>query len=160
MLSAIVPVLFFDYRPAHLHLSNMREGALDLAALPFATNSLASLSCMHVVEHVGLGRYGDPLDPKGDLTAMSELQRVVAPGGNLYFVVPVGKPKILFNAHRIYSFEQVTEFFGELELRDFALVPDDGEKAGLIQGATAEQSGKQNYGCGCFWFQRPLSKPR
>ncbi len=46
-------------------------------------------SCMHTIEHIGLGRYGDPLDAVGDQTALSELQRVVAPGGSLLIVVPV-----------------------------------------------------------------------
>jgi len=47
---------------------------------------------MNVVEHVGLGRYGEPLDPEGDIKAMRELRRVLAPGGSLLFVVPVGRP--------------------------------------------------------------------
>jgi hypothetical protein len=66
---------------------------------------------MHVVEHVGLGSYGDSLDPNGDLKAMSELKRVLSINGNLLFVVPVGKPRVMFNAHRIYSYEQIIECF-------------------------------------------------
>jgi hypothetical protein len=62
---------------------------------------------MHVVEHVGLGRYGDPVDAEGDRKAMRELGRVVAPGGNLLFVVPVGRERVAFNAHRVYAWETV-----------------------------------------------------
>jgi hypothetical protein len=36
---------------------------------------------MHVVEHIGLGRYGEPMDEQGDLKAIEELKRVLAPGG-------------------------------------------------------------------------------
>ena len=108
---------------------------------------------MHVVEHVGLGRYGDPLDPDGDLKAMAELKRVLAPGGNLLFVVPIGgAPKIMFNAHRIYSYQQVLDCFTGLELKEFALVPDNSADGGLIANATREMSDAQNYGCGCFLF--------
>ncbi|HWW74963.1 MAG TPA: DUF268 domain-containing protein, partial [Pyrinomonadaceae bacterium] len=109
-------------------------------------------SCMHVVEHVGLGRYGDPLDPEGDLKAIAELRRVLAPGGTLLFVVPIGRPKIMFNAHRIYSYRQVVDSFGGLALKEFALIPDDPAAGGLIRAATEEQADSQSYGCGCFWF--------
>lgn len=154
IVSAFVSVKFYDYRPAELRLSNLTSEATDLLALPFADKSVHSLSCMHVVEHVGLGRYGDPLDPDGDLKAISELKRVLAVGGNLLFVVPVGKPKIMFNAHRIYSYDQVISYFNEFELREFALIPEKPEDGGLIYNATKEMADKQTYGCGCFWFRR------
>ncbi|HEX6625090.1 MAG TPA: DUF268 domain-containing protein [Pyrinomonadaceae bacterium] len=159
LLSAFIPVRFYDYRPADLKLSNLTSEAADLLALPFEDDSIASLSCMHVVEHVGLGRYGDPLDPDGDLKAMAELERVLAPEGTLLFVVPVGRPKIVFNAHRIYSYEQVLEHFPGLELVEFALVPDDPRDGGLIYDATGEQVEKQTYGCGCFRFRKQRREP-
>lgn len=152
MVSAFVPVTFYDYRPAELNLSNLTSSPADLMALPFADNSIASLSCMHVVEHVGLGRYGDPLDPDGDLKAIAELMRVLAPGGTLLFVVPVGRPRIMFNAHRIYSYEQVVEYFAGLTLAEFALIPDGGE---LLRQAEPALVAQQGYGCGCFWFRKP-----
>jgi SAM-dependent methyltransferase len=136
-----------------LLLDNVRAGAADLIALPFRDASIESLSCMHVVEHVGLGRYGDPLDPDGDLKAMAELQRVLAPGGALMFVVPVGSPRVVFNAHRVYSFEGIRSVFHELQLEEFALVPDREE--GLLRHADPALVERQRYGCGCFWLRRP-----
>jgi hypothetical protein len=109
---------------------------------------------MHVIEHIGLGRYGDPLDPKGDLKAISELKRVMAIGGDLLFVVPIGQPKIMFNAHRIYSYEHVLKFFQGFRLIEFALIPDDPLDGGLIQGAHRDLVDRQRYGCGCFWFKK------
>lgn len=154
LISAFLPVKFYDYRPAGLHLSGLTCGTVNLLALPFADGSVCSLSCMHVVEHIGLGRYGDSLDPDGDLKAISELKRVLSVGGNLLFVVPVGTPKIMFNAHRIYSYEQVVSSFSELELIEFALIPDILQKGGLIEPATKELADAQRYGCGCFWFRK------
>ncbi len=151
MLSAFMPVEFYDIRPAHLTLSNLTIGKADLTKLPFANSSIQSLSCMHTVEHVGLGRYGDPLDPDGDLKAISELSRVLAPGGNLLFVVPVGKPKLVFNAHRIYGYDQILSYFSGLILREFALIPDEGA---LRYDASKELADAQSYGCGCFWFTK------
>jgi len=153
-VSAFLPVRFYDYRPANLQLSSLESGHADILALPFEDNSISSLSCLHVVEHVGLGRYGDPLDPDGDLKAISELKRVLAVDGDLLFVVPIGKPKIMFNAHRIYAFRQVLDYFEGLTLKEFALIPDDANMGGLIRNATEELADMQRYGCGCFWFKR------
>jgi SAM-dependent methyltransferase len=150
IVSAFVPVKFYDYRPADLALSGLTSERADLLRLPFDNESIFCLSCMHTIEHIGLGRYGDPLDPEGDLKAIDELKRVLAPGGNLLFVVPVGKPKIMFNAHRIYSYEQIVKYFSGMELKEFSLIP---EKAGdVIINAGAERVNQEEYGCGCFWF--------
>ena len=153
IVSAFVPVKFYDYRPADLNLSGLESGRCDLSALPFADDSVGSISCMHTVEHVGLGRYGDSIDPDGDIKAIRELKRVVARGGFLIFVVPVGgKPMIEFNAHRVYSYEQVLSYFSDFELKEFSLIPEYGEKGGIVANATKEMADKEKYGCGCFLF--------
>ena len=157
LVSAFVPIRFYDYRPAEIKMSNLTSEAADLCGLPFGDRSVASLSCMHVVEHVGLGRYGDPLDPEGDLRAMGELKRVLAEGGSLLFVVPIaGEPRIMFNAHRIYSYHQVIEAFDGLSLEQFAMVPDKPSDGGLIYGPAESLIDKQRYACGCFWFKRSV----
>jgi SAM-dependent methyltransferase len=155
IVSAFVHVKFYDYRPVQLNLSNLDTGKADLLNLPFEDNSIQSLSCMHTVEHVGLGRYGDPIDPDGDLKAIKELQRVLSPGGSLLFVVPVGRSSIEFNAQRIYSYDQIVSYFSELELQEFALIPD---KGGLIANAPKQMVVLQSYGCGCFWFKKSPKK--
>lgn len=157
ILSAFVPVRFYDYRPAELNLPNLSSEHADLIALPFEDNSILSLSCMHTVEHIGLGRYGDQIDPLGDLKAMHELRRVLAPGGSLLFVVPIGKPKLMFNAHRIYSYAQITEYFAGLELKQFSLILDDMAAGGIVTDASRELADAQSYGCGCFWFRKPIA---
>jgi SAM-dependent methyltransferase len=154
IVSAFVPVKFYDYRPADLRLNNLSSESADLMNLPFEDGSVHSLSCMHVVEHIGLGRYGDPIDPEGDLKAIAELRRVLARGGSLLFVVPVGKPRIQFNAHRIYSFEMVREYFSDLNLKEFALIPE--RQGAMMRDASAERVSQEQYGCGCFWFIKPL----
>jgi hypothetical protein len=154
-VSAFVPIDYYEYRPPEMApLSGFRTNTCDLKQLPFTSKSVTSLSCMHTAEHVGLGRYGDDLDPNGDLIAMSELQRVLAPAGNLLFVVPVGVARIQFNAHRIYSYDMVRSAFSELNLVEFMLVPDAGTD--LFFGEEAVQAvPAQLYGCGCFWLSRP-----
>lgn len=154
-LSAYTPVEFYDYRPAELTLSNLKPGHADLTNLKeFKDNSIESLSCMHTIEHVGLGRYGDEVDAEGDIKAINELKRICAIGGNILFVVPVGKERIQFNAHRIYAFETILKLFGEgFELKDFSLITDKNEFLENINVDKAKDLvEKQSYGCGCFWF--------
>ncbi len=152
--SAFVPIEFYDYRPADIQLSNLRCAAADLCQLPFADRTVESISCMHTVEHIGLGRYGDPLDANGDVRALAELQRVVAPGGALLLVVPVGSPRIQFNAHRIYDPQMIESALPELALHRWALLPDD-PSGGLVENPARDFALDQKYACGCFWFERP-----
>lgn len=157
MLSAMLPVRFYDYRPAALLLSGLSCDAADLTALPFEDDSILSLSCMHTVEHIGLGRYGDPLDYDGDLKAMKELARVLAIGGNLLFVVPVGNESVIyFNGHRVYHPDAIKSLFKQegLTLHEFVLIPEDGHDGGLVKEPHAELIAKQHYACGCFWFTK------
>ncbi|MCX2575932.1 DUF268 domain-containing protein [Pedobacter sandarakinus] len=151
ILSAFIPVDFYDFRPAKLNLTNLNSFKGDLLNLPFEDNSIESISCMHTIEHIGLGRYGDPIDPDGDLKALSELKRVCAVGGNLLLVVPVGMPKIVFNAHRIYDPSYIKDQMDGFKLKEFALVTDSNE---FVNHVSLEFAAKQSYGCGCYWFQK------
>jgi SAM-dependent methyltransferase len=151
IVSAFVPVKFYDYRPANLNLSNLESSFGDLTNIALPDDSQPSVSCMHTIEHVGLGRYGDPLDPQGDLKAIAELKRIVKPGGDMLFVTPVGTPKIEFNGQRVYSYSQIIEHFAPFKLIDFSLIPDIGS---LIENADPELIKQQNYACGCFWFKK------
>lgn len=153
IISAFVPVKFYDYRPADLWLSNLKSEHADITALPFADDSIKSLSSMHVVEHIGLGRYGDPIDVEGDQKAARELSQVLSIGGRLLFVVPVGSRSLIeFNAHRIYSYEAVLDLFPTLKIREFTLIP---EISGMpIINANPERLKNERYACGCFVFEK------
>ena len=155
--SAFVPIEFYDFRPAPIKLDGLYTGAADLTQLHFPTDSIASLSCMHVIEHVGLGRYGDPLDPDGDLKAIGELVRVVAPGGDLLVATPVGQPRVAFNAHRVYDHEAFARYFAPLELVEFTLIEEHGE-GGLVVAPPPERVRTEYYACGCFWFRKPTAR--
>jgi hypothetical protein len=153
MVSATIPTEFYDYRPAKLVLSGLSSERADLLCLPFKDNSIKSLSCMHVIEHIGLGRYGDSLDPDGDMKAARELVRVLKTNGNLLVVVPVGKPIIMFNAHRIYSYDQVIKMFSGCTLKETYLIPDS-INVNPITNPELRIYKKQSYACGCFWFTK------
>lgn len=155
MLSAFVKTEFYDYRPAEVELDNFLSERANLTQLFFETNSVHSLSCMHTVEHVGLGRYGDPVDYDGDLKAMAELARVLAPGGCLLFVTPVGiENRIFFNAHRVYTASTIADHLTSLGLKlvEFSYIPEN--SGGMVKAQPQSFVTADKYGCGCFWFTK------
>jgi len=155
LLSAVVPVIFLDYRPLRAQLEGLTCVGGSLLELPFADNSVSSLSCLHVAEHIGLGRYGDPLDPEGTKKAARELARVLANNGNLYFVLPVGKSRLCFNAHRVHATEQVRDYFYDLHLEEFCGVHDDGR---FVEKVALTEFDGSDYACGMFWFRKADSR--
>ena len=125
-------------------------------ALPFPDNSVESLSCMHVMEHVGLGRYGDTVDARGDLRAAGELSRVLKKGGQLLMVLPMNEiPRVVFNAHRLYSYKQVLEMFPSLTVREFSLVPP-GNVAIVKNAQVSDIANAMGHidSTGMFWFEK------
>jgi len=70
---------------------------------PLPNDSADVVALISTLEHVGLGRYGDPLDVHGDLRAMQEARRVLKPGGHVVVTVPYGYPTVVYNLHRIYD---------------------------------------------------------
>jgi SAM-dependent methyltransferase len=104
ILSRWVPVTMVDIRPIDVSLEGLSFMKGSILDLPFADNSIESLSSLCVVEHIGLGRYGDDLDPRGSEKAIAELKRVLRPGGNLLLSVPVDREcRVYFNAHRAFT---------------------------------------------------------
>jgi hypothetical protein len=152
LLSAVLPVTFVDYRPLQQSLPGLTNRGGDILQLPLPTGTIHSLSCLHVAEHIGLGRYGDALNPHGTQQACAELQRILAPGGMLYFALPVGKPRVCFNAHRIHAPQTILDYFGELELVEFSGVDDAGRYLDKVEPATLAPS---RYACGLFMFHKP-----
>lgn len=155
-LTSLTRVTFVDIRPLEAEVEGLDSVAGSVLALPFEDRSLESVSCLHVAEHIGLGRYGDELNPEGTRTAATELQRVLQVGGQLLFSLPVGKPRLCFNAHRIHSPEQIAAMFPELELVEFSGVDDAGTFKRHRSLAELERS---RYACGMFRFTRPAAGP-
>lgn len=151
VLSAFVPTEFADFRPLQATVSGLDCKAANITQLPYATDALESLSCLHVVEHVGLGRYGDPLDSNGSRRALSELARVVRPQGYLYLSVPVGRETVCFNAHRVFDPYTIKSELKALSFVRFSLVTDQGV---FIDDADMALAQQQEYGCGMFIFRK------
>ena len=137
--------------PARRAASRFDLEAGNILELKIADASVASLSCLHVIEHIGLGRYGDPIDPEGSRRAAAQLARILAPHGRLYVSAPVGRERICFNAHRVFAPETVVAMFAPLRLQAFALTDDSGA---FHDPAPLEAARSLDYGCGMFEFTR------
>ena len=147
VLSAYVPLLFVDYRPLRVHLEGITPIAGDITRLPFADGSVSSLSSLHVVEHIGLGRYGDPIDPSGCFSGLHELERVLARGGRLYISAPVGRERVCFNAHRVFAVQTILDALPALNVIRFSLVDDEGQ---FLDKSEFSHANNLSYGCGMF----------
>jgi Caenorhabditis protein of unknown function, DUF268 len=151
-LSAITNIVFVDIRPLDApYLRNFKSTRGSILEMPYESGAIKSLSCLHVAEHIGLGRYGDPLDPLGTKKAAAELSRCLAKSGNLYFSVPVGKPRVCFNAHRIHSPSQILSYFPDLTLVEFSVYDDDNR---FIEKTDVKLFENCKYGCGMFYFTK------
>ena len=117
LVAQFVPVTLVDIRPVEIEVAGFSFLRGSVLALPFADGSLASLSSLCVIEHIGLGRYGDSFDAHGSEKAAAELRRVLAPGGDLYVSVPVDAAcRIYFNAHRAFTRDYLLALFPGLGL--------------------------------------------
>lgn len=153
-LLAFMPVTIVDIRPLVSDIQGLtfiQDDATTLSRIK--SDSVRSLSSLHVAEHFGLGRYSDPIDPEACFRFMESLQRVLAPGGRLYFSVPVGKERVEFNAHRVFDPHRIPGCFPGLQLASFSYVGDDGS---LYQDATISLMPKSNFACGLFEFTKVM----
>lgn len=149
-----MPVTMVDIRPLKNKINglNFVQGCgEDLSNIK--TETVESLSCLHALEHFGLGRYGDPVDLNSIYKTANEFVRVLKNGGKLYFSTPVSKENtIIFNSERIFNPKFVVEeLFSELNLIEMHLVNDKNE---LIKYVSFDLMQQQKYGCGIFIFEK------
>jgi hypothetical protein len=145
-----------DIRPLTASIRNVRFIQADLMNVPPALISSAeSLSCLHALEHFGLGRYGDPIDPEGHLKGFKSLVSMLKPGATFYISFPVGRPAVEFNAHRVFGCEEVLSWPGSelLEIQKFDFVDDEGVLHEAIPvDRIAPHCAQLKHGCGIYTF--------
>ena len=157
LLTTITRVVFLDLRPLSIVIPNYQGLASSVLALPFGDQSIQSLSSLHVIEHIGLGRYGDPIDPNGSAKAAQEIVRVLAPGGHAYISVPVGRSRVQFNGQRVFTAADVLNLFNGLDLVEMAMVDASGKLRDDVKPESADISevGQgSDFGLGLFGFEK------
>jgi hypothetical protein len=157
-VAAFREVEVFDVRPLESAIPNVRFRQVDLMApLDAALAGYSdSVSCLHALEHFGLGRYGDPVDFEGHLKGLANLKRLVSAGGKLYLSVPIGPQRIEFNAHRVFALDTLLSLVSDFRVDAFSYVDDKGdlhENVALAKDAVAKNFGCR-YGCGILELTR------
>lgn len=148
-----MPVTVVDIRALASPVDGLTFVRGDMCRLDaFGMASVESLSCLHAIEHVGLGRYGDRIDPRGWRVAMRELARILAPGGRLYLGTPIGRERLCFNSQRVFSPATVIDALADLQLLAFSAVDDDDR---LVANASPDAFAHARNACGLFEFTKP-----
>lgn len=148
----------FDIRPVTALIAGVIFRQADLMNPPESLVEYCdSMSCLHALEHFGLGRYGDPIDPHGYEAGLRNMTKILRPGGLFYLSVPIGKERVEFNAHRIFDPHSLVRLAATngLLLRDFAWI---GLSRTLVQSSCLAQDmdelGKLRYSLGIFTFEK------
>ncbi len=137
----------FDIRPQLADVRNIRFVTTDFMNIPPSLYDYTdSLSSLNVIEHFGLGRYGDPIDINGHLKGLESMRLVLKQGGKFYFSTPIGPQRIEFNAHRVFNMEYLLMLFTPYYQIDFFSYVDD---AGDLHKNVmlSEEQIKINFGC-------------
>jgi SAM-dependent methyltransferase len=117
-----------DIRPMNEQILNIVFRQIDFMRedQPL-TDYCDSVSCLHALEHFGLGRYGDPVDPHGHLKGFRNLHRILQMGGTCYLSVPMGPQRTEFDSQRVFSLDYLLRMVSDgFRLERFSYVDDAG----------------------------------
>ncbi len=114
--------------------------------------SLYSLSALCSLEHFGLGRYGDPIDPEACFKCFENISKKMKSGGHIYISVPIGKERVEFNAHRVFYPKTIIDSFEMFSLKEFSCVSNGIIEFNVDVHAYDEDNHNGDYRYGLFHF--------
>lgn len=159
-VAAFRPIEVMDVRAlddtGHANIRFLKRDLMDPA--PDMAGIADSISCLHAIEHFGLGRYSDPLNPSGHMQGFRNIWRMVAPGGRLYMGFPIGLTnEVHFNANRVFHPREIFNWTEDLipsYLERFDYVDDAGNLHTNVDLMGTEISVVHR--CGIYTIRRPL----
>lgn len=153
-------VELFDIRKMESTIPHVKYRQADLtdeATIPH--DYCDSISSLHAIEHFGLGRYGDKLDPEGHKKGFNNITQILKPGGTFYFSVPMGKQRIDFNAHRVFGMPYLLEWIKkDYDIVSFAYISDNGQihTEVVLTDEDVVKSFGCHYGCAIFELKKKI----
>jgi SAM-dependent methyltransferase len=157
-VAAFRPIEVLDIRPMDTQVRNIQFKQADLMSPPSDMQDYCdSLSCLHAIEHFGLGRYGDPIDFEGHIKGLNSLYTILKPGGTLYLSCPIGPQRIEFNAHRVFAVKYLLLLLEDrFKTRHFSYVDDRGDLHENVEllGEQINTNYGCHYGCGIFELEK------
>lgn len=153
LLSANIKVNVIDVRPFAGEAENLYTIVDDATMLKqFEDDSISSLSALCSLEHFGLGRYGDPVDPEACFKCFEQIQKKLRVGGRLYISLPIGQDRVEFNAHRVFYASTVIHCFDKLKLLEYSVI--DGNKIEYNVDINKYDSYIHEHVTGLFMFEK------
>ncbi len=152
----------FDVRPISTAVPGVVFRQADLmspASLPITAGEgyCDSLSCLHAIEHFGLGRYGDPVNPFGYQRGIANMAQLLQLGGTLYLSAPIGQERVEFNANWVFDPRSIVRC-GEsagMELQKLTIItPANGPQESVFDAAALADLALQHYQLGLFIFTK------
>ncbi len=151
----------FDVRPVTTTVPGVVFRQVDLmtpAALPPTVGGYCdSVSCLHAIEHFGLGRYGDPINPQGYMRGIVNMVQLLQPGGTFYLSTPIGQERVEFNANWVFdprSIVNCAEAAGMTLRRLIVITPANGPQESAIVDTALTDLALQRYQLGLFIFTK------
>ena len=156
LLSMSIETTLIDIRKLDINVEELcfiQDDATELKNIKNET--IDSLSALHSIEHFGLGRYGDNIDPDAWKKVLHSFERVLKKDGYLYLSVPIArKSYVVFNAHRVFLPSAIIDECKSLKLERFAYI-DSYEVHELdVNHSIDENVGESDYMCGMFVFRK------
>jgi hypothetical protein len=144
----------FDIRHNYFQFNNITFKKKDISKVDKnLLNYCDSLSCLHTIEHFGLGRYGDHLDPNGHIKGFNNLIKILKSGGTLYISFPISdKNTTYFNSERSFNPKEILKWSSQIKLIRFDVI-DDNEKI-FLDINLVRFNKKISYGCGIYTFKK------
>jgi hypothetical protein len=158
-VAAFREIEVIDIRPVELNIENIKFLQLDFSkdlSLDFHEYS-DSISCLHTLEHFGLGRYGDKIDPDSFKKGLTNLHSLCKKGGSFHFSVPLGENVVFFNAHRTFTFKYLFELLDPLfDVKSLSVIDDAGNfhKKISLSDERIRFNFNSKYGCAIFHLIR------
>jgi hypothetical protein len=150
-----------DVRPVSAKIPGIlfrQTDLMDPSSLPILDEGYCdSLSCLHALEHFGLGRYGDSINPLGYKLGLVNMIRLVKDGGSFYLSTPIGRERVEFNSNWVFDPRTIVVIAKDngMELTSLTVFRN---KTGLISvnhdDLTLRALAEEDYNLGIFSFRK------